>query len=415
MTATSPALAVAERLLDPATTVRAVGEADAASLNRGLAGTALLHARLSTIDPTFASAAIRHWTEAAGHLRRHPTGLGGIQGGRGGLAASLIIGSAYLPDPEDVRAITARSAAWLSAYAIDVADEHHRTRATGTGAPWHTYDAITGLAGIGRVLLAAARDRYTGVEHGLKATLETLTAILAPCENPRPGWWLSREGHPAGVGVDASGAATTGLAHGVAGPLAFLSTAHTAGWSVPGQVEAITHAAIWLLTWRTPQGTWPPHITGTELDSCARPQQHGRNDAWCYGTPGITRALHIAGQALRNPDWKQEAHKALEQFAQRAPNEWDTDGPTLCHGHAGVLQATTRTSPSIVGAAGKAVIDTFDPTTAFGFQHHDRGYIYNEPGFLTGASGIALALADHTDPPTSPGGPNSWDCLLNLS
>lgn len=415
MTTTSHALAVAERLLDPATTVRAVGEADAASLNRGLAGTALLHARLSTIDPTFANAAIRHWTEAAGHLRRHPAGLGGIQGGRGGLAASLIIGSAYLPDPEEVRAITARSAAWLSAHAIDVCHEHYRMRSTGTGAQWHTYDAITGLAGIGRVLLAAAHDRHTGAEHGLEATLETLTALLAPCESPRPGWWLSRAGHPVSVSVDASGAATTGLAHGVAGPLALLSTAHTAGWSVPGQAEAITHAATWLLTWRTPQGTWPPHVTGTELDNRAPPQQHGRNDAWCYGTPGIARALHIAGRALRSPDWLQEAHEALKQFAQRAPNEWDTDGPTLCHGYAGVLQSTAQTSPSIASTAGKAVIDTFDPATAFGFQHHARSHIHNEPGFLTGASGVALALIDHTDPLTSSGDLTSWDCLLNLS
>lgn len=105
----------------------------------------------------------------------------------------------------------------------------------------------------------------------------------------------------------------------------------------------------------------------------------------------------------------------MEQFAQRAPNEWDTEGPTLCHGYAGILQATARTSPSIVSTVGQAVTDTFDPATAFGFQHHDRGSIHNEPGFLIGASGIALALADHADPPTSPRRPNPWDCLLNLS
>ncbi len=108
-----------------------------------------MHARLSTVDSTFATAANHHWTRAAAHLRRHPNGFGGIQGGQGGLAASLIIGSTYLPAPEHVRLTIARSAKWLSACAVDVAGQH-RAGATATGAPWHIYDAITGLAGIGR-------------------------------------------------------------------------------------------------------------------------------------------------------------------------------------------------------------------------------------------------------------------------
>lgn len=411
---TAHILTVAERLLDPAVTIRAVGEADAASLNRGLAGTALLHARLSSLDPMFARAAIRHWSEAAAHLRRHPTGLGGIQGGRGGLAASLTIGSTYLPDLDNLRATTAQSAKWLSAYTVEVADQHHRLATTGKGTPWHVYDGITGLAGIGRVLLAAVQDGHTGVELGLRAALRILTAILAPCETPRPGWWLSPECHPPGVDIDASGVATTGLAHGVAGPLAFLATAHAAGWSIPGQSEAITHAATWLLTWRTPEGTWPPHVTGTELDNSIRPQSHGRKDAWCYGTPGIARALHIAGRAIGNREWTQEASNALKQLAERAPHAWDTDGPTLCHGLAGVLQATAQTSPSTANTAAKAIGDIFDPITAFGFQHYDGSQVLDEPGLLTGASGVALALADHTDMPTS-GNPTRWDCLLNLS
>ncbi|HEX5494125.1 MAG TPA: lanthionine synthetase C family protein [Mycobacteriales bacterium] len=409
----SPALTVGERLLDPATTIDAVGEADAASLSRGLAGTALLHARLSAVDPKFATAAIHHWTKAAAHLRRHPSRFTGIQGGQGGLAASLIIGSTYLPAREHIRTTAARSAKWLSACAVDLADQY-RTRPTAIGTQWHLYDAITGLAGIGRVLLAASQDGHTGVEHGLKAAMETLTTLLGPQEIARPGWWLSAEYHPPGVSVDASGAATTGLAHGVAGPLALLSTAHISGWGVPSQADSIANAVTWLLAWRSPDGTWPPHITGTELDNHAPAQQAGRRDAWCYGTPGITRALHIASRALNKPGWANEADKTLEHVADRPPDEWDTDGPTLCHGYAGVMQATARTSPPIADAAATAVANTFDPTADFGFQHHDGAHTHNEPGFLTGASGVALALADHADLPTS-GSPIHWDCLLNLS
>src|SRR5262249_29959053 len=78
------------------------------------------------------------------------------------------------------------------------------------------YDAITGLAGTGRVLLAASQDGHRGAEHGLTTALETITAILARRKSTRPGWWLSAEGHPASADADASGMAATGLAHGVA-------------------------------------------------------------------------------------------------------------------------------------------------------------------------------------------------------
>ncbi|HXL87440.1 MAG TPA: hypothetical protein VN969_00410 [Streptosporangiaceae bacterium] len=47
------ALAVAERLLRPEAVLTAISGTESASLAHGLAGTALLHARLATIDPVF--------------------------------------------------------------------------------------------------------------------------------------------------------------------------------------------------------------------------------------------------------------------------------------------------------------------------------------------------------------------------
>lgn len=400
---------VAERLLDPTSVLAAVPEPDATSLSHGLAGTALLHARLATADHTFAQAAERHWSTAAQHLKNHPVGFSGIQGGQGALAASLILGTPYLPDPDRYRDLVARGAAWLSARASDLAQRYHDTAVPS----WHVYDTITGLAGIGRALLAAHRSGNGHVEPGLAAALTTLTAILTPTEGPRPGWHLPAGANPPPVKVHPSGAADTGMAHGVTGPLAFLATAAAAGWIVPGQAEAIRHAAEWLLRWRRPDGRWPPHVTGDELDHDTPPTATGRYDAWCYGTPGIARGLTLAGQALHDHQLIGAAAAARSSLTARAPDDWDVEGPTLCHGHAGVLQSAPPAS-DLANSAAKAIADCFDPETRFGFQHHERHQRHDNPGLLTGAAGAALALADSALLP-APTGPTRWDELLNLS
>ncbi|MYZ34308.1 MULTISPECIES: hypothetical protein [unclassified Streptomyces] len=48
-----------------------------------------------------------------------------------------------------------RATAWLSARATALARHHHQRAARAEATPWAVYDAIKGLAGIGRVLLAA--------------------------------------------------------------------------------------------------------------------------------------------------------------------------------------------------------------------------------------------------------------------
>lgn len=390
--------------------VAAVTDADAASLTHGLAGTALLHARLSFLSPVFADAADHHWTAAAARLARNRGAFTGIQGGQGGLAASLIVASVYLPDPDRYHAATSRAAAWLATCARDITARYRHD----SPPAWHVYDAITGLTGIGRVLLAAHQTGHTAVEPGLDAALTTLTAILAPRNTPLPGWWLPAQQHPTPASIHPSGAATTGIAHGVAGPLALLAIAYHEGWRIPGQADAIEHATHWLLQWRTDTGQWPPYITGDELSNNQRPSTPGRTDAWCYGTPGITRALHLAARALDKPDWLHAADNALKQLAERAPHEWDTDGPTLCHGNAGVMQSTVTTCPTINDAAATAVAKAFDPEALFGFRHKDHSDTHDYPGLLTGAAGVALALADHANLP-APDSPIRWDCLLNLT
>ena len=408
------ALAVAERLLEPGRVMAAIPDAGDAARASGLAGAALLHARLASTDRAFELAAVRHWTAAAAHARRYRPGSAGIFHSHGGLAASLIIGSGYLPDP-GARQAAGRAARWLTGRAIDLARRYQeRRRAGAPGTPWAVYDAISGLAGIGRMLLAAVAAGHDECEPGLAAALDTLTAMIRTVHPARPGWWLPASGHPPAVAAHRSGAAATGMAHGIAGPLALLSAAHAAGRTVAGQPAAIRIAAHWLLRWHADSG-WPPYVTGDELDSATASPAPGRRDAWCYGSPGISRALSMAALALADPQLAATADVALADLAGRAAEHWDADGPTLCHGYAGVLQSTATLRPVIADRAAAAVAAGFTPQQPFGFQHHPgQGATSDEPGLLTGAAGIALALADH-GALQAPAVPTRWDSVLLLS
>lgn len=407
------AVDVARSLLEPERVTAAVPRQAAATLCDGLAGTALLHACLSPLDAAFATAADRHWQAAAQLSGETPPA--GIHTGPGGLAASLIIGTPYLPDSGPYDEAVRRAVAWLSARAEGLAHHQQRRSEAGQpGAPWAVYDAISGLTGIGRVLLAAGH--HTVAEPGLTAALTTLTQLLNTTHRHRPGWWLPANAHPPSIPVHPSGAATTGLAHGVAGPLALLALAHEAGHTVPGQPQAIRTAASWLLDRQESAATWPPFVTGDELT--APPSQRrdaataGRRDAWCYGSPGIGRALTLAGKALNDPSVSHAGRQAIASITDRSPNEWDAEGPTLCHGAAGILLVAARSNnESVARLAADHIANSRNQKRPFAFPHIEIGSRYDNPGLLTGAAGVALTLADHGRL-LPPGTYARWDSTL---
>ncbi|GAA3168646.1 lanthionine synthetase LanC family protein [Nonomuraea salmonea] len=331
----------------------------------------------------------------------------------------MILAEAYLTDPEPHRPAVHQAVRWLSDQAtIKAATHHDRLRHGPTPPTWDVYDTITGLAGIGRILLAALTNRHHHAEPGLNAALTTLTTLInTPASRTRPGWWLPAEGHPSSTGVPPSGVAETGMAHGIAGPMALLSIASSAGWEVNGQAAAIRAAARWLVTWRTPDTTtWPPYITGHELDSGppTLTPAPGRRDAWCYGAPGIGRALTLAGHALSDPHLTQAGDLAIASLASRPANLWDTEGLTLCHGSSGVLQCASTRQSTTADAAAATAVSAFDGSNLFAVRHVREGTVPDDPGLLTGVAGVALALADLGTLPT-PTTTTQWDAVLLLS
>ena len=112
------------------------------------------------------------------------------------------------------------------------------------------FDAISGLAGVGIYLL-----RCSGTPSGLEVlerTLDALITLAGHTGHPRRWWtppqFMGERGHD---GQYAYGSLNCGLAHGMPGPIAFMSVALRSGIERHGLAEAIDRSASWLTTHRT--------------------------------------------------------------------------------------------------------------------------------------------------------------------
>ncbi|MBP2472483.1 hypothetical protein JOF53_001355 [Crossiella equi] len=207
-----------------------------------------------------------------------------------------------------------------------------------------------------------------------------------------------------GLRASVAGAARKALAR-------LLALATRAGTEVPGQAEALHRLAEFLLA---QAGTdehgplWPHYLP---WPAPARP-------AWCYGGPGVVRALQLAGLALGAPAWGEQAVRAMR--AALARDAWEFHDASLCHGAAGALRITARiardSGDEVLRAAlpglTERVLAHVDPAAPFGFRYPDAEFrpVANRAGFLEGAAGIALVLAtpDRT-------APVPWDAALLLA
>ncbi|MFF0549812.1 lanthionine synthetase LanC family protein [Streptomyces sp. NPDC004311] len=412
--AATTALRIADALADPAEVARRLPADRRHTLGEGLAGTALLHALLAGTVPGAAARARAHWRLAAGTLGDAPPD--GVWRGPGGLAASLLAGSAHVSavegDGDAGRDVVRDAVRWLSARAEVLAGRPWPGPAPGSATcPWTVYDVTSGLGGTGRVLLAAYRTGWADeAAPGLTAALSTLSRMVLCGTRDRPGWW-QRPGHlPGRAPGRPEGSAVTGMAHGIAGPLALLALAETSGPPVDGRRAAVRAAADWLLTVREDL-SWPARATATATASRPGPGAgSGRRDAWCHGAPGIARALALASAALGDPAYAHVADLALTALAERPGTAWDTAGAGLCHGSAGVLMCAVRGGHRALadGAAELTLrlAPVPPPGPAGGPDAVGPGL-----GLLGGAAGTALALAQYAGllPQSSP---VPWDCLL---
>ena len=274
------------------------------------------------------------------------------------------------------------------------------------------FDVISGLAGAGRFLLLRADEAGPGHRTSLEAVLRALISLTEE-QNGVPHWhtpprFLSDE---ASRQLYPHGNLNCGLAHGIPGPLALLSMATIAGVTVERQLEAIRRIAEWLERsqihdeWGVSWPTAVPLAADGTPDGTAtcRPSR----TAWCYGSPGIARALWLAGDALGEASYQDLAVSAMEAVYRRPLSVRQIDSPTFCHGVAGLQQITLRFAhdsglPAFAEAARslhRQMIDAYEPESVLGYRNVEPGgRRVDQPGLLDGAAGVALVLLAASTP-----------------
>jgi len=123
--------------------------------------------------------------------------------------------------------------------------------------------------------------------------------------------------------------------------------------------------------------------------------------AWCYGAPGVARALWLAGVARDRPDWRNLAIEAMEAVYRRPIAARQIDSPTFCHGVSGLLQVTLRFAndtalPVFTDAAAdlaEQLLSAYEPDSLLGYRNWEPGGTrVDQPGLLDGAPGVLLTL-----------------------
>jgi hypothetical protein len=289
------------------------------------------------------------------------------------------------------------------------AQAHDLILQTTEGRSFGEFDVISGLTGAGAYLLAYLPHRLEGTTAvaAFEAVLRALVA-LAGDTGGRPRWWTPPHllGDDEAVALHPHGNLNCGLAHGIPGPLALMALALSSGTAVPGLEEAIDRLADWLVCHRADDAwgvNWPYAVPLTPEgapDRAAAARTPSRA-AWCYGAPGVARALWLAGVARQQSQWCSLAIEAMEAVYRRPVAARQIDSPTLCHGVAGLLQITLRfANDTRLPVFAEAAVDLFEwlnaayePDSLLGYRNWEPGgRRIDQPGLIDGAPGVLLTL-----------------------
>lgn len=399
MTPASALASAADRLARPLTgPPEETGNWQRQSLSKGAAGVAVLHgARAQSGDGN--PSLVHAWLSraAAGGLAAGP-GTGLWFGAPA--VAFAVTTSAPGCYPQASQALRTSVHDMISARLRAARDRMDAAARPALGE----YDLVRGLTGLGAYLLSCDPDSLL-----LREILEYLVRLTEPvpaddAAGPAaPGWWSSS--NPNLTTSTPGGNGNFGMAHGIAGPLALLSLSARHGIAVPGQASAIDRICAWLNAWRQPGPAgpwWPSWITVAELRD-GKPAGPGPGrPSWCYGTPGIARAMQLAALARCDRARQAEAENALLRCVADPGQTALLTDPGLCHGWAGATAATWHAARDADGPALSAAAGSLATVLA---SSSSEGHPY---GLIDGYAGAALTLHD-----LATGAAGTWArCLL---
>ncbi|MFK0202614.1 lanthionine synthetase C family protein [Streptomyces lavendulae] len=407
------ALEVADRLSEPKSVACHTTPShpmEGSLLANGNAGIALLLSEVGHVDEARSAQAQRHLALCAEQLSGSTGRLGLFSGlaGLGFACRAAGLGTGGRPHIRDrIRDAVIPAALHQSIAVRQRIKERDALTMIDT-------DVMYGLAGLGMYLLTEAPE---------SAALENIVGTLI-------GFNESREidGFPAPTWVARSvetGAWTLnlGLAHGAAGTISFLSIAMLNGVEYPGQRRAVEEMSSWLLKnlrFHENGRPWWPRVLNFE-EGILSPPEPSSQLGWCYGTASVANSLRLASKALGRDDWSTLAGD-ITLAAFRDSNDIErVNQPHLCHGWAGLLQMILRAAEEwpetdcfrvLTDNMAERLMNQYDSAAPFGFRVDLGQGPQDDPGFLMGAAGVALALHSYASPrPLA----SSWDSLLLLA
>ena len=280
--------------------------------------------------------------------------------------------------------------------------------------PAMDYDCILGITGTLRYLLMFDTKMYNEAIIDAIESLITLSGqsyrdgILLPNFHVKNENVLPLEDR----GKFPTGMINFGMAHGMAAALSVLSISKKMGISLKGQEKAIKQICdIYMQSYaEMPDGRvyWPSSLTGDDYIHLSNlsPVVHLRL-SWCYGAVAILHSLYLAAQALENQElvfWTLEKAKI---FSKTSLEYTQLSSPTICHGYAGLLltfeafyrDTNDNVFSNMIETLQSKLLALYSPLHKYGFLDVDRvnGKLKKTEGvnFLTGTSGVILALSSH--------------------
>ncbi|SED55117.1 Lanthionine synthetase C-like protein [Streptomyces sp. 2112.3] len=367
------------------------------SLTHGQAGSALLHLYAARAGLGDLEAAFDHIREAIRSTQVEPLEHYGLFAGTSGLALAL---ADVTRDEPRFRSSLDRLHEQLADQVL-AAPPHRIERAVSD----LDYDLITGAAGA-LVHLSSVSDPSDRVADATAALVDYLVWLAQPAKsNATPHRWLiTPEFYPPVGDYHAKyphGYLNLGMSHGVPGVAAALAAAWEAGHRRPGHLEAIQSLTRWVRDQAGSDAHGPVWGDGTPVD------EHGRESAaecghdrmaWCYGTAGVAAALLAVASATADEELHAAAITAFDGVLARAEHIRPLS-PTLCHGHSGLVVLALEFAPWSESARDRLpdlvrqLLEHHDPGRPLGFADvEEPGKPVDDPGLLTGATGVALTL-----------------------
>lgn len=263
------------------------------------------------------------------------------------------------------------------------------------------YDIISGVSGI--LSYTLNQNELASINEEIKNYLIFRCQDISLGKEIVPGFYIPQENQflEEDKKIFKNGNFNLGMAHGIPGILISLCKIYSRKREGKTE-EAIRKCADFLeMFLEKTEMRWGAYVSfETYLEG--KIKSVATRDAWCYGTPGVSYALYIAGVVIKEKRYKDMAIRAMLSVTKNLQGIYS---PTFCHGFAGVAyiflrfyEMTNIKEFQIFAKFLKNEIwKYYNETYPVGFRNIENSQNTDQIGLLSGVSGVLLVLLAFED------------------